>query len=89
VQAREAARDPRHPEGVAGDFTPRLATLRCPALMLVGNEDPMGPVASEIIHHHLPGSRLEVLPGGHWLHVESAQRVLHSIRDFLASAALA
>jgi len=72
----------------ADPLTARLTALRCPALLLVGDEDPMGPAASEIIHRHLSGSRLETMPGGHWLHVEAADLVLGFIRHFLASAAL-
>jgi 3-oxoadipate enol-lactonase len=72
----------------ADPLTARLTALRCPALLLVGDEDPMGPAASEIIHRNLSGSRLETMPGGHWLHVEAADRVLVFIRHFLASAAL-
>ena len=64
-------------------LTPALATLRCPALLLVGDQDPMGSAASEIVQRALPGAILEVMPGGHWLHVEASERVLDSIRRFL------
>jgi pimeloyl-ACP methyl ester carboxylesterase len=63
-------------------LTPRLAALACPALLLVGDRDPMGPRASEIILRALPPGRgrLEVLPGrGHWLHVEAPDEVLAAL----------
>jgi pimeloyl-ACP methyl ester carboxylesterase len=70
-------------------LTPLLRGLRCPTLVLVGDRDPMGPAASEIIQKAVPGSTLEVMPGGHWLHVEAAERVLESIERFVAAAGIA
>jgi 3-oxoadipate enol-lactonase len=53
-------------------LTPGLARIACPALLLVGEKDPMGPAASSIIASKLPDAHLEVLPGlGHWVHVEA------------------
>ena len=66
-------------------LTPRLAALRCPALVLVGDRDSLGTAGSEIIHRTLSGSRLEVMAGKHWLHVDAAGAVLESIRRFLES----
>lgn len=63
-------------------LTPQLGRLACPALVLVGEKDPMGPRASEIIRDALPAglARLEILPGrGHWLHVEAPGEVLRAI----------
>lgn len=56
-------------------LTPKLAEVACPALLIVGEKDPMGPKASEIIESALPAgrARLVVMPSlGHWLHVEAA-----------------
>jgi pimeloyl-ACP methyl ester carboxylesterase len=69
-------------------LTPALRDVRCPTLLLVGDRDPMGPAASEIIQRAIPGSTLEVIPGGHWLHVEAPERVLESIARFAASAGI-
>ena len=66
----------------ASPLTPHLAAVRCPTLLLVGDRDPMGPAASEIIHRAIPGSTFEVVPGGHWLHVEAPERVLEAIERF-------
>jgi pimeloyl-ACP methyl ester carboxylesterase len=68
-------------------LTPRLAGIACPALLLVGEKDPMGPRASEIIAAALPDSlaTLEVLPGlGHWLHVEAADAVVEALDRWLS-----
>ena len=52
--------------------TPRLGDVRCPTLLVVGEKDPMGPRASEIIADGLPDATLEVVPGcGHWIHTEA------------------
>lgn len=52
-------------------LTPKLREIACPVLLLVGEKDPMGPKASEIIAAKLPDARLEVVPGcGHWVHTE-------------------
>jgi pimeloyl-ACP methyl ester carboxylesterase len=66
-------------------LTPKLGALRCPALVLVGDKDTLGTAASEIIHGAIPGSRLQVMEGRHWLHVERPGPVLDSIRAFLAA----
>jgi pimeloyl-ACP methyl ester carboxylesterase len=72
-------------ESLYGDpLTPRLASLRCPTLLLVGDKDPMGPTASAIIEKNLPGAVIEVIPDrGHWLHVEVPERVVAGIDRFL------
>ena len=58
-------------------LTPKLAQIRCPVLLLVGEKDPMGPKASVIIAEELPDAQLEVIPDcGHWIHVEQPEAVL-------------
>ncbi len=58
-------------------LTPKLAEIRCPALLVVGEQDPMGPKASAIIAERLPDAHLEVVPDcGHWVHVEQPEAVL-------------
>jgi len=67
-------------------LTPRLAELRCPVLLLVGEKDPMGPRASEIIEAAItPGlGQLELLEGkGHWLQVDSPEQVLSLLDAWL------
>jgi len=55
-------------------LTPELGQLDCPVLLLVGENDPMGPRASEQIADSISPARAElaVVPGvGHWVHVEA------------------
>jgi len=71
-------------------LTPRLRRVGCPVLLLVGEKDPMGPKASEIIAAALPSgaSDLRVLPGrGHWLHVEAPDAVVEMVRPWLRECA--
>jgi pimeloyl-ACP methyl ester carboxylesterase len=68
-------------------LTPKLSALACRALLIVGEKDPMGPRASEIIHDAIPAgaATLQVLPGcGHWIHVEAADAVASAIGSWLA-----
>lgn len=72
-------------------LTDRLAALACPALLLVGEKDPMGPRASEHIAAAMPAgaATLEVVPGcGHWIHREAPDVVLRALDHWLAACAL-
>ena len=70
------------PEGAAGallgmaerdDQTPLLSQIACPALILVGREDPITPVQdSEKMHREIAGSRLVVID--HAAHVSNLER---------------
>ena len=67
-------------------LTPKLAEIRCPALMTVGEKDPMGPKASEIVHAAMPKGRAELLrvPNkGHWLQLEAVDDVVAAIDPWL------
>jgi pimeloyl-ACP methyl ester carboxylesterase len=55
------------------DQTPLLAQITCPALILVGREDPITPVAdSEKMHREIAGSRLVVIDNA--AHVSNLER---------------
>ena len=70
-------------------LTPKLAELRCPTLLLVGEKDPMGPKASSIIAEQLGDATLEVVPGcGHWVHVEQPAVVIAAYDRFARGRAL-
>ena len=61
----------------ADPLTPKLASIRCPVLLIVGEKDPMGAKASVIIAEGLPDARLEEVPGcGHWVHVDEPEAVV-------------
>ncbi len=65
----------------ADPLTPKLAALRCPTLLLVGERDPMGPGASVILERAIPAAKLEVIAGrGHWLHVEAPDTVFDALK---------
>ena len=67
-------------------LTPKLGGVVCPVLLLVGEKDPMGPKASQIIADALPEGRsqLRVLPErGHWLHVEAPDTLVEVLRPWL------
>jgi 3-oxoadipate enol-lactonase len=65
-------------------LTPRLGEVTCPAAVLVGERDPMGLAASEIVADGIPGARLTVVPGrGHWLQLEAPEAVVSAADDVL------
>lgn len=65
-------------------LTPRLGEIRCPVLVMVGDEDPMKPRASEIIADAISESTFQVLEGvGHWIHVEAPEAVLRASDHWL------
>ncbi len=68
----------------ADPLTPKLAEIRCPVLLLVGQRDPMGPRASEIIASEIDGAILQVVArGGHWLHVDAPEVVMDALLAWL------
>lgn len=67
------------------DLTERLAAVRLPTLVVVGEEDQGTPVsASQAIHERIAGSRLEVIAAAaHLLNVEQADEFNRLLLDFL------
>jgi 3-oxoadipate enol-lactonase len=67
------------------DVTARLATLRLPALVIVGEHDPGTPPAmAQAIHQHLPGSELALIRGAaHISNVEQPEEFNRLVLDFL------
>lgn len=67
------------------DSVPTLATINVPTLVLVGAEDTLTPPAdSELMHKHIAGSRLEVIPlAGHLAIFEQRNSAGKVIRGFL------
>ena len=68
-------------EGYAGcceaiaamDLRPDLAAIRAPTLVIVGEEDPATPLEhGALIAEHVPGARLEIIPGAAHLAAVSA-----------------
>src|SRR5215813_4881742 len=75
-------------EGHTFNFVPDLARVRCPTLLLGGEDDPMTPIECQAdIAAALPAGlvRFERFPGcGHAVLPDAAARALAVIRDFIA-----
>jgi 3-oxoadipate enol-lactonase len=69
------------------DLRPRLAEIRCPTLVVVGEDDPgTTPAMARVLQGGIPGARLLVLPGArHCSVVEAADRFDTALRAFLAA----
>jgi 3-oxoadipate enol-lactonase len=67
------------------DLSERIAAIRCPALVVVGEHDPGTPPAmARAIHERITGSELLVIPGAmHCAVVEDAGRFLPALLRFL------
>jgi pimeloyl-ACP methyl ester carboxylesterase len=71
----------------AAPLTPRLGEIRCPAQMIVGDQDFLGAGGSVILHRNIAGSRLAIVPDrGHGLFVEDPAGFNALVLDFLATA---
>ena len=70
------------------NLTARLKEIRCPALVIVGKDDPGTPVAmAEEIHHALPGSKLVIIPSAaHLSNLEQPDAFNHALGEFLDKA---
>ncbi|HEY9568583.1 MAG TPA: alpha/beta fold hydrolase, partial [Thalassobaculum sp.] len=64
------------------------ARVRCPALILAGDDDRMTPARQAgPLKDALPDARLVVLPAtGHMMSIERPNETLDAMRDFLARA---
>jgi 3-oxoadipate enol-lactonase len=67
------------------DLTERIGAIRCPTLVVVGEQDPGTPPAmARVIHERIEGSELLVLPGAmHCAVVEDADHFLPVLLRFL------
>jgi pimeloyl-ACP methyl ester carboxylesterase len=68
------------------DSTPLLASIRVPALVLVGSQDAVTPPAeAEAMAAAIPGGRLEVIEGaGHLSNLERVDAFNGALEEFLA-----
>jgi 3-oxoadipate enol-lactonase len=67
------------------DLTDRLSEIKCPALVIVGEQDMGTPVAmARAIHENLPGSELEIIPSAaHLSNIEQTQAFNTAVTRFL------
>ena len=70
------------------NLTARLKEIRCPAMVVVGKDDPGTPVAmAEEIHHALPGSKLVTIPSAaHLSNLEQPDAFNQALANFLDQA---
>ncbi|HEY9054471.1 MAG TPA: alpha/beta fold hydrolase [Rectinemataceae bacterium] len=70
---------------LAIDLTPRLGSISCPTLVMVGDEDILKPEKfSRIMAREIPHARLEIIEGaGHASVIEMPGRVASSLATFL------
>ena len=68
------------------DYTPRLESLKCPALVVHGDGDPGVPVArARAAAALLPDARLKIVAGArHWVQRDQPDVVLDAMAEFLA-----
>ena len=66
-------------------YTEQLSRVQMPSIIIVGENDPGTPVAaSEVIHQHLPGSKLVILPHvRHLCNLESTDAFDSALLEFL------
>jgi 3-oxoadipate enol-lactonase len=67
------------------DLTSRLREIRCPALVIVGDQDPGTPPAmAREIHENLPGSELQIIPSAaHLSNLEQPEAFNRALAQFL------
>jgi pimeloyl-ACP methyl ester carboxylesterase len=67
------------------DSTPLLSSIRCPTLIVVGEEDTLTPPQlSRDMHDAIPGSELVALPAaGHLASLEQPQAFNEAVAAFL------
>ena len=73
------------------DYRPRLANVRRPTLVVVGEHDRTTTTrAARVLHEGIRGSGLVVVPdAGHMSFVEAEARYLDAVRSFLRAASAA
>jgi pimeloyl-ACP methyl ester carboxylesterase len=71
-------------EALAAVTAAAIRTIRCPALLITGNEDPVAPASvARSMTEHIEGARLMVLDRcGHWTMFERVDEVNSHIRRF-------
>jgi proline iminopeptidase len=68
------------------EYTDRLATIKVPTLILVGENDECDPSLSQVMHQKIAGSKLVILPkSGHMTFVDQPGMFLKAVDDFLGS----
>jgi proline iminopeptidase len=70
------------------EYTGRLAAIKVPTLIIVGEHDECDPSLSQTMHQKIAGSKLVILPNaGHMTFVDQTGMFLKTVHGFLSSAA--
>ena len=66
------------------EYTDRLASIKVPTLILVGDHDECDPSLSEVMHGKITGSKLTILPkAGHMTFVDQTGMFTTAVDQFL------
>ncbi|MFN2579416.1 MAG: alpha/beta fold hydrolase, partial [Pyrinomonadaceae bacterium] len=70
------------------DYSDDLVSINVPALIVVGRQDPIRPVAdAEFMHRGLPGARLEIIEdAAHMTNMEQSEVFNRELIDFLSTS---
>ncbi len=73
----------------AFDVMERLGQIRCPTLVLCGEDDKLTPVKyAHYLRDHIPGATLAIIPhAGHMVMMEQPEQVNRAIEEFLSGGA--
>ncbi len=67
------------------EYVDRLAEIKVPTLIIVGEHDESDPVMSKEMHAKIAGSQLVILPNsGHMTFVDQSELFLKTVREFVA-----
>jgi proline iminopeptidase len=66
------------------EYTDRLATIKVPTMILVGDHDESDPSMSQVMHDKIAGSKLVIFPkAGHMTFVDQTDMFIKAVDDFL------
>jgi pimeloyl-ACP methyl ester carboxylesterase len=66
------------------EYTDRLAGIKVPTLMVVGEHDECEPALSQAMHEKIAGSKMVVLPNsGHMTFVDQTGMFIKTVDEFL------
>jgi proline iminopeptidase len=69
------------------EYTDRLATIKVPTLILVGDHDECDPSLSQAMHEKIAGSNMVIFPkAGHMTFVDDTEMFIKTVDEFLHAA---